>query len=121
MMGPRVGSKMVRSMLEGWGGHGAVYAGGEKQEAALDAHFGARRDPARKLDRFFGDAPESDFRKRTSPFDVKKRMDPDVTGERREVRHSQNHQKSVSVSQATRGSRGRNARSGTFAGVKICL
>ena len=62
-------------------------------EAALDAHFGARRDPARKLDRFFGDAPESDFRKRTSPFVVKKRMDPDVTGERREVRHSQNHQK----------------------------
>jgi len=58
MMGPRVGSKMVRSMLEGWGGHGAVYAGGEKQEAALDARFGARRDPARKLDRFFGAAPE---------------------------------------------------------------
>ena len=55
MMGPRVGSKMVRSMLERWGRHDAVYAGGEKQEELIDARYGGRAPSAKKLARFFGD------------------------------------------------------------------
>ena len=55
MMGPRVGSKMVRSMLESWGGGGRVECDGEGLEARLTAAYPGRGDRYR-LGKFYGAA-----------------------------------------------------------------
>ena len=54
-VGPRVGSKMLKSMLEGWGGGEQVFVGGEKHEELMDRRYGASRDGRSKLDKFFRD------------------------------------------------------------------
>ena len=54
MMGPRVGSKMLRSMLEGWGGGNKVECWGEQTEQRLSDRWPGDLTARYRLGKFYG-------------------------------------------------------------------